>query len=408
MDLNLFILFLNGLLLFSPICWAQSGYNYGRSEIAGGNIPATAAAPIRPLTGGFAPASAATAAFPTAPTAFSGVGGAASSPSGPFGGFSAQNQRGIGGLTGSGPTAYGGTAANLPKRPNLSQRPTGTGGTGPGSIYAPNTQFSNTGTGRGSTGTGNSIDDDYDGDFSAIPGVPGVDYPIYSQVPQTNFDCAQQPLPGYYSDIEAQCQVFHICALNRTYSFLCPNGTIFSQEVLVCIWWNQYDCASAPSLYANNAFIYDYGNERIPTNTGYQPSSNQQIGRPQTNILSSSGARAPPSTTGLFTSQRIPSSVTGGGGNIAIQPSSLSGVAANANRFNPSATNAGAQTFPATPTPFGSVLRPASPAVATTPGGGGGGSGYNANLPETAFGNAAIATPTTKAREYLPPPSRRQ
>ncbi|XP_065372340.1 uncharacterized protein LOC135964163 [Calliphora vicina] len=378
---------------------AQSGYNYGRNEIAGGNIPATAAAPIRPLT--------AAAAFPTAPTAFSGVGGAASSPSGPFGGFQAQNQRGIGGLTASGPTAYGASAGNIPKRPNLSQRPTATGGTGPGSIYAPNTQFSNTGTGRAGSGTGNGIDDDYDGDFSAIPGVPGVDYPIYSQVPQTNFDCAQQALPGYYSDIEAQCQVFHICALNRTYSFLCPNGTIFSQEVLVCIWWNQYDCASAPSLYANNAFIYDYGNERIPTNTGYQTSAAQQIGRPQTNILSSAGGRAPTSSSGLFSAQRIQPSVTGGG-NLAVQPSSLSGVAANAGRFNPSPANAGAQTFPATPTPFGSVLRPANPAVATTPGGGGGGSGYNANLPETAFGNAAIATPTTKAREYLPPPSRRQ
>ncbi|KAM7361069.1 uncharacterized protein ACRADG_009608 [Cochliomyia hominivorax] len=403
MDLNLYIFILNGLLLFSPLCRAQSGYNYGRSEIAAANIPATAAAPIRPLTAGFSPASTATAAFPTAPSAF---GGSATSPSGPFGGFQAQNQRGIGGLAAGGATAYGATAG---KRPGIAQRPTGTGATGTGSIYAPNTQFPNTGTGRAGAGTGNAIDDDYDGDFSAIPGVPGVDYPIYSQVPQTSFDCAQQALPGYYSDIEAQCQVFHICALNRTYSFLCPNGTIFSQEVLVCIWWNQYDCASAPSLYANNAFIYDYGNERIPTNAGYQTSSTQQIGRSQTNLLSSTAGRAPSSATGLFSSQRIQPTVTGGSsGNIAVPSSALTGVAGNAGRFNPSATNAGAQTFPATPTPFGSVLRSASPAVATTAGGGGGGSGFNANLPETAFGNAAIATPTTKAREYLPPPSRRQ
>lgn len=227
-------------------------------------------------------------------------------------------------------------------------------------------------------------------------------------MPQTNFDCAQQALPGYYSDIEAQCQVFHICALNRTYSFLCPNGTIFSQEVLVCIWWNQYDCASAPSLYANNAFIYDYGNERIPTNAGYQSSSTQQIGRPQTNLLTSSAGRTPTSTSGLFSSQRIPATVAGGAGNIAVQPSSLTGIGTNTGRFSPSTSNAGQQTFPASTTNFGSVLRSASPAVATTPGGGGGGTGFNANLPETAFGNAAIATPTTKAREYLPPPSRRQ
>ncbi|TMW50051.1 hypothetical protein DOY81_004861, partial [Sarcophaga bullata] len=386
-------------LFFSPICRAQSGYNYGQT----GNIPATAAAPIRPLTAGFSAASTATAAYPTAPTAFTSVGGTPGNPSGPFGGFPAQNQRAIGGIAASGGTAFG-TAG---KRPNLSQRPSAAGTGGTGSIYAPNTQFSSTGTGRG-TGGGNAIDEDYDGDFSAIPGVPGVDYPIYSQVPQTNFDCAQQALPGYYSDIEAQCQAFHICALNRTYSFLCPNGTIFSQEVLVCIWWNQYDCASAPSLYANNAFIYDYGNERIPTNAGYQSSSGQQIGRPQTGILSSAAGRSPTSSTGLFSSQRIQPSVTGGGGNIAVQPSSLTGVATNAGRFNPVSANTGTQTFPATPATFSSVIRPANTPIATSPGGGGGNTGFNANIPETAFGNAAIGTPATKAREYLPPPSRRQ
>lgn len=65
-------------------------------------------------------------------------------------------------------------------------------------------------------------------------------------------------MPGYYADVEAQCQVFHICALNTTFNFLCPNGTIFSQEHLVCVWWNQFDCNSAPSLFGNNANIYDY------------------------------------------------------------------------------------------------------------------------------------------------------
>lgn len=385
-------------------------------------MPATVASPIRPLTAGFPSGSTASGAFPTAATAF---GGGTTNPAGPFGGFAAapQNQRGLGGITPSGQTAFGGAATNIPKRTNLSQRPTSTGGTG--GIYAPNVgqQFGNTATGRGGTGTGTSgLDDDYDGDFSAIPGVPGVDYPVYSQVPQTNFDCNQQPLPGYYSDIEAQCQVFHICALNRTYSFLCPNGTIFSQEVLVCIWWNQYDCASAPSLYANNAFIYDYGNERIPTNAGYQQSSNQQqIGRGQTNIIATNTGRGTgSSSSNIFTQQRLQPTVTGAGGvgaNIAVQPSSIAGVqgaggfnagASSTARFNPAAQTAGNQPFPATPTPFGSVLRSGSPAVGGATGGGGGGSGFNANVGETAFGNAAIATPTTKNREYLPPPSRRQ
>lgn len=62
---------------------------------------------------------------------------------------------------------------------------------------------------------------------------------------------------GYYADVEARCQVFHICALNKTFNFLCPNGTIFSQENLVCVWWNQFDCNSAPSLFGNNANLYE-------------------------------------------------------------------------------------------------------------------------------------------------------
>ncbi|XP_073819513.1 uncharacterized protein [Musca autumnalis] len=429
MDFNILIFILKGLLLLiSPLCWAQSGYQYGRNDLSAG-VPATVASPLRPLTAGFGAASTAAAAFPTAATAF---GPGTTIPSGPFGGFgtTGQNQRGIGGLNPTAQTAFGGAATNIPKRPGIAQRPTATGATGTG-IYG-QSQFGGGATGRGGAGggagsaTGSSgLGDDYDGDYSAIPGVPGVDYPIYSQVPPTNFDCAQQALPGYYSDIEAQCQVFHICALNRTYSFLCPNGTIFSQEVLVCVWWNQYDCASAPSLYANNAFIYDYGNERIPTNAGYQTSGNQQQlgGRGQTGILAANAGR--PTAAGgsnIFNPQRLQPSVTGGG---AVQPSAIAAVqttggfggGSGSGRFGGSGQNPG-QTFPATPTPFGSVLR-----SGTTAGGGGGGGGagassvagptggggnFNANVGETAFGNAAIATQTTKNREYLPPPARRQ
>uniref|UniRef100_A0A1I8NSE4 Chitin-binding type-2 domain-containing protein n=1 Tax=Stomoxys calcitrans TaxID=35570 RepID=A0A1I8NSE4_STOCA len=418
MDFKILILLLKGILLFSPLCWAQSGYQYGRNDLTSG-VPATVASPLRPLTGGFPAASTAAGAFPTAPTAF---GPGTTIPTGPFGGFggSGQNQRPIGGLSPTGVTAFGGAASNLPKRPNIAQRPSSTGTSGTGGIYG-QTQFGNTASGRGGSGTGASgLDADYEGDYSAIPGVPGVDYPVYGQVPRTNFDCAQQPLPGYYSDIEAQCQVFHICALNRTYSFLCPNGTIFSQEVLVCVWWNQYDCASAPSLYANNAFIYDYGNDRIPTNAGYQQSANQgQIGRGQSGLLAANAGRpSSQSSSNIFNQQRLQPSVTGGGG-VNVQPSAIGAVqptggfnagSTSAGRFNPAASNTGGQTFPATPTPFGSVLRSgaAGGVVANPASAGGGGGNFNANVGETAFGNAAIANPTTKNREYLPPPSRRQ
>merc|ERR1711892_691564 len=91
----------------------------------------------------------------------------------------------------------------------------------------------------------------------AIPGTPGEDYPIFSEVPETSFLCDGQADGGYYADPEAECQAFHICANDgnggRTkYSFLCPNGTIFQQQYFVCDWWFNVDCSLAESLYSLN------------------------------------------------------------------------------------------------------------------------------------------------------------
>ncbi|XP_042207845.1 U-scoloptoxin(01)-Cw1a-like [Homarus americanus] len=85
-----------------------------------------------------------------------------------------------------------------------------------------------------------------------IVGVAGADYPTYSRVPDTSFRCEDQETPGYYADEEAECQVFHICVSEgrrvRQYSFLCPNGTVFSQQYLVCVWWYSFQCALATSF----------------------------------------------------------------------------------------------------------------------------------------------------------------
>merc|ERR1712173_493217 len=91
----------------------------------------------------------------------------------------------------------------------------------------------------------------------AIPGVPGEDYPIYAEVPETAFACDGQVDGGYYSDGEAECQVFHICTADGAgglakYSFLCPNGTIFNQNYFICDWWFNFDCAQAEDLYSLN------------------------------------------------------------------------------------------------------------------------------------------------------------
>eukprot|EP00091_Calanus_sinicus_P019179 TRINITY_DN469_c0_g1_i7.p1 TRINITY_DN469_c0_g1~~TRINITY_DN469_c0_g1_i7.p1 ORF type:complete len:264 (-),score=119.66 TRINITY_DN469_c0_g1_i7:130-870(-) len=91
----------------------------------------------------------------------------------------------------------------------------------------------------------------------AIPGVPGEDYPIYAEVPETGFACDGQVDGGYYADGEAECQVFHICTADGAgglskYSFLCPNGTIFNQNYFICDWWFNFDCSTAEDLYSLN------------------------------------------------------------------------------------------------------------------------------------------------------------
>merc|ERR1712117_350667 len=93
--------------------------------------------------------------------------------------------------------------------------------------------------------------------MNAVPGVPGEDYPIFSEAPETAFSCDGQIDGGYYAEEEAECQVFHICTADGAgglskYSFLCPNGTIFNQNYFICDWWFNFDCSTAEDLYSLN------------------------------------------------------------------------------------------------------------------------------------------------------------
>ncbi|XP_064082664.1 pro-resilin-like [Macrobrachium nipponense] len=116
-------------------------------------------------------------------------------------------------------------------------------------------------------------------------GVPGEDYPVLASVPDTGFDCNAQNVPGYYADTdpEAGCQVFHICqdrpsGRRQQDSFLCPNGTIFNQQYLVCDWWFNFDCADAEDFYSVNELIgvqpYGYGKSNGNGNNGYGSNGN--------------------------------------------------------------------------------------------------------------------------------------
>jgi len=248
-------------------------------------------------------------------------------------------------------------------------------------------------------------DESQEGDYSAIPGEPEVDYPIFSEIPETSFDCNQQEYPGYYADVEARCQVFHICALNKTFNFLCPNGTIFSQETLVCVWWNQFDCNSAPGLYANNANLYD--NSQVGQQAVQGAIANDFAG--------TTGASGPYPAPGRPQTQTPSFGATGPTGPNTYQPSAPSSSGAN----YPSAPSSGGN-YPSSQGPYPSAGGQAPPSQGPYPSAGAqipsqgpypsaGGpsnvpSAYQPPQGDSSYPAAGVPqTQTTPSRDYLPP-----
>jgi len=89
-------------------------------------------------------------------------------------------------------------------------------------------------------------------DITSVPGIPGQDYPTLDvfNLPATSFDCGGRINGGFYTDLEAFCQMYHMCVSEaggsfRKYSFLCPNGTMFNQDKLVCDAWFNVECSDS-------------------------------------------------------------------------------------------------------------------------------------------------------------------
>ncbi|CAK1593643.1 unnamed protein product [Parnassius mnemosyne] len=135
-------------------------------------------------------------------------------------------------------------------------------------------------------------------EHQGIIGKAGVDFPAFPSIPNTGFNCKNVPT-GYYADLETDCQVFHICDTSRKISFLCPNGTIFSQSHLICDWWFKVDCASAPALYESSAEYYS--NEQKKTQrTTQSPTKIPELQQISENNIRTAPRRAAfniPSTT---------------------------------------------------------------------------------------------------------------
>ncbi|KAI9565615.1 hypothetical protein GHT06_009407 [Daphnia sinensis] len=98
---------------------------------------------------------------------------------------------------------------------------------------------------------------------SGLPGDPGIDYPILPSIPLTDFHCRGRA-PGFYGDTQTACQVFHVCDISgRQDSFLCPNGTIFSQKLFACDWWYNVQCSATREHYQLNRNLFKGGDVNL-------------------------------------------------------------------------------------------------------------------------------------------------
>ncbi|OWA50310.1 hypothetical protein BV898_14831 [Hypsibius exemplaris] len=128
-----------------------------------------------------------------------------------------------------------------------------------------------------------------------IDAIPGVAYPVLTEIPLTGFSCALVGQPGYYADQDAYCQVYRRCEIDGGMtSFLCPNRTLFNQITLVAADFYTY---SNPRLFHFNGkfledavtvpptnFVEPPPSHRIPNNRFIQFPSVFQNTRPLTRV----------------------------------------------------------------------------------------------------------------------------
>ncbi|XP_052754309.1 uncharacterized protein LOC113509263 [Galleria mellonella] len=99
------------------------------------------------------------------------------------------------------------------------------------------------------------------------------------------FSCENRTY-GYYADVDNDCQIFHVClpsqapsGRNVTYrwSFICPNETIFNQEVLVCTRPREaIPCEDAPMYYDINMEFGKVSNDTKEKETNENESNNNK------------------------------------------------------------------------------------------------------------------------------------
>jgi len=105
-------------------------------------------------------------------------------------------------------------------------------------------------------------------------------------LPETSFTCEDKVTGGYYADMEADCQLFHVCVQVSEYEFqdfhfLCPNDTVFDQQHLVCTNWFEVDCHAQLAFFNNDFGIKrgsSFEDEDISVGSGDDKEQNSFLG----------------------------------------------------------------------------------------------------------------------------------
>lgn len=114
-------------------------------------------------------------------------------------------------------------------------------------------------------------------------------------LPDTAFSCEDKVTGGYYADLEADCQLFHVCVQVSEYEFqdfhfLCPNDTVFDQQHLVCTNWFEVDCHTQLAFFTNHWGIKSKGDDDVDKVTPEDVNDNAFLGQnPSGNRLRSGG-----------------------------------------------------------------------------------------------------------------------
>ncbi|XP_076306931.1 uncharacterized protein LOC143223207 [Tachypleus tridentatus] len=96
---------------------------------------------------------------------------------------------------------------------------------------------------------------DGDGGYSNGEDGPTTPDPLAVLLAGSSFSCSGKN-EGYYADDSINCRVFHYCVGETSYSWMCPEKTVFHQVHLNCVPSEQDICDRSEKYHIVNDYLY--------------------------------------------------------------------------------------------------------------------------------------------------------